>query len=177
MATNKKPIPKLRSLIRQVYAELKSTGATRVTTNELINAAISKHPKSVAQEKDRLFREAIGNWARKILTSDSDSLRSVQLLLPLGLENVALPVCIAVRSDNRKVRAAGYIETYHTTYSQLENEIAKETAGLKESIKLTSLKRVRDYLRPHMASKPDEPIGPVLARLKAEEEAAEAVET
>ena len=58
------------------------------------------------------------------------------------------------------------------TFAQLDKEIAHKTTAIKASIELTSLERVREYLAPHMASKPDEPIGPVLARLAAEEAAA-----
>ena len=164
----------LRTLIREVYADLKKSGAKEVTIHEFSDEVTSKHPKLVAQEKDRLFRNAIGTCARQILKSDSDSLRSTQLSLPLGLTDVVLPVCIPIRFNKQNARESAWIEPYDITFAQLNQKIAQKTMELRASIELQSLERVRDYLKPYMASAPDEPIGPVLARLAAEEAAEDA---
>lgn len=155
MAKAKKSPPKLRTLIRQVYSGLKKGGAKQVTIHEIIIEIERDHPKLVKSEKDRLFHEAIGSWTRQILKSDSNSLRSTQLSLPLDLKDAVLPVCIPIFSTNRKIREAEWIELYDATFAQLTKEIDRRTAALKENPELRSLERARALLAPHMASRPD----------------------
>ena len=86
-----------------------------------------------------------------------------------------LPVCIPIFSPNRKIREAAWIELYDVTFTQLTKEIERRTAALKGTIELRSLEKTRERLVPHMANKPDESIGPVLAHLAAREDGAAAV--
>jgi hypothetical protein len=146
MAKAKKSPPKLRTLIRQVYSGLKKGGAKQVTIHEIIIEIERDHPKLVKSEKDRLFHEAIGSWTRQILKSDSNSLRSTQLSLPLDLKDAVLPVCIPIFSTNRKIREAEWIELYDATFAQLTKEIDRRTAALQENPELRSLERARALL-------------------------------
>jgi hypothetical protein len=140
--------------------------------HELIDEVTRQHPKLVEQEKDRLFRDAIGSWARQILRSDSDSLRSSQLLLPMDLGPVKLPVCIPVWPKGQTSGEAEWIETADITFAQLDAEIARRRESIKANRELQSLMRVREYLARHMADHPNAAIGPVLARLAKEQLAA-----
>jgi hypothetical protein len=167
MAMVKKSPQKLRTLIREVYSDLKKSGAKEVTIHELNDEITKKHPNLVAQEKDHLFRNAINTSIRQILKSDSNSLRSSQLSLPLGLTNIVLPVCLPIKHSAREY---AWVEPWDLTFAQLEKKISQKTIAMKPSMELQSLERVRDYLKPYMTSKPDEPIGPVLARIAAAEE-------
>ncbi|WP_213737483.1 hypothetical protein [Bradyrhizobium sp. dw_411] len=117
----------------------------------------------VEKEKERLFNETIASWARKILSSDSDSLRSSQLILPMDLTSVALPVCIPVRPKEGETI---YKETSEASYADLDAEIVFLEKRTRESRHLSGLKAVREFLAPHMAEKHrNEPIGPTLAKL------------
>ena len=160
---------KLRTLLREVYSDLKKSGSDRITIHELVDGASKRSPKLVALEKDRLFRDAIGSWARQILRSDSESLRTSQLILPMDLGPVTLPVCIAVRHKGQKGGEAEWIETPDVTYAQLVADIEHRQEIIRANRQLQSLMRVREYLAPHMASHPNTKIGPVLARLAKQE--------
>jgi hypothetical protein len=56
------------------------------------------------------------------------------------------------------------------TFTQLDQEITRKRTAVTANRDLISLERLRSYLAPHMAKKPDEPIGPVLASLAGKEE-------
>ena len=66
--------PKLRTLICQVYSALKKSGEKQVMIHQIIDEITRDHPKLVAQEKERLFRDTIGAWARHILKIHFNSL-------------------------------------------------------------------------------------------------------
>src|SRR6266496_16880 len=117
---------KLRTLLRETYSGLKQDGSERIMIHELIEAVTKKHPKLVEQEKDRLFRDAIGAWARQILRSDSDSLRSSQLMLPMELHHVRLPVCIPIWPKGHESGEAEWVETPDITFAQVDQEIARK---------------------------------------------------
>jgi hypothetical protein len=151
MAMGKNYPKTLRTLIREVYADLKKSGAKEVTIRELNDEINNKHPSLVALEKERLFREAINTSIRQMLKSDSNSLRSSQLSLPLGLTDIVLPVCLPIKYSAREY---AWVEPYDMTFAQLEKKISQKTIALKASIELQSLERVRDYLKPYMTSKP-----------------------
>jgi hypothetical protein len=161
---------KLRTLIREVYSDLKKSGLKQVMIHDLVAEATRRQPKLVEQEKDRLFRDAISAWTRRILKSSSDSLRTSQLSLPIELGHVILPVCIPVRPAGRHTGEAEWIETYDITFAQLDREISYRRTVINGNKELISLEKVRAYLAPHMAKRPDNAIGPVLAQL-AEKEA------
>ncbi len=137
--------------------------------HELIEAVTKSHPKLVEQEKDRLFRDAIGAWARQILRSDSDSLRSSQIMLPMDLHHVRLPVCIPVWPKGQETGEAEWIETPDLTFAQLDQEIARKLELSAANRELRNLQEVREYLAPHMVDSPHHKIGPVLKRLAAAE--------
>jgi hypothetical protein len=137
--------------------------------HELIDGVTKKAPKLVDLEKQRLFREAIGAWARRILRSDSNSLRSSQLVLPMELGPMALPVCLAVRPHGKKSGEAEYIEIPDATYAQLESDIERREEIIRETKQLQNLRRLREYLAPRMADHPHLKIGPVLARIAKEQ--------
>ncbi len=136
--------------------------------HELIEEVTKRHPKLVEQEKERLFRDAIGAWTRQILRSDSDSLRSSQLILPMELRHIRLPVCIPVWPKGQQGGEAEWIEPPDITFAQLDQEIARKLE-LSVARDLRNLQIVREYLAPHMADQPHKKIGPVLKRLAAEE--------
>jgi len=133
--------------------------------HELVDPVIEANPKLVEQEKNRLFREAMGSWARHILRSDSDSVRTTQLILPLELGTLSLPANIPTWPRGKKTGEASWVETHDSSYTQLGAEIARLEAHTRETHQLRGLKRVHAYLAPHMADRPNMKIGPVLARL------------
>lgn len=137
--------------------------------HELIEGVTKSHPKLVEQEKERLFRDAIGSWARQILRSDSDSLRSSQLVLPIELHHIRLPVCIPIWPKGRESGEADWIEPADVTFAQLDQEIARKLESSAANRELRSLQALREYLAPHMADHPNSKIGPVLKRLAAAE--------
>lgn len=169
MADRKQPPARLSTLIRQVYSDLKKSGETRVLIHRVVDEITKSSPELVAQEKERLFHESISAQVRRILKSHSDSLRSTQLYLPLDLGPVNLPVCIAIRSPRKKSGEAEWIELFDVSFNELTQEITNKTSALKQNSELQSLERLREYLTPHMAANPDDPIGPVLARLAMEQ--------
>jgi hypothetical protein len=162
--TGTKPT-KLRTLLREVYSDLKKSGAVSITIHDLTEAATKRDSKLVEQEKNRLFRDAIGSWARQILRSDSDNLRSSQLILPMDLGPLTLPVCIPVWPSGQPTGEAEWTEIPDLTFAQLDAEIARKREHIKANKELRSLMRMREYLAPHMAERPNAKIGPVLARL------------
>jgi hypothetical protein len=120
----------------------------------------------VEKEKTRLFNETIAAWTRKMLSSDSDSLRSVQLILPIDLPAIALPVCIPVRPKKPGDGETIYKETPDASFNDLDAEIAFLEKSIRESRHLAGLKVLREYLSPHMAEKHrNDAMGPVLVRL------------
>jgi hypothetical protein len=164
----RKKDPKLRTVIRDVYSDLRISGPP--TIPEIVASVSSRYPKLVEKEKARLFNETIASWARKILNSDSDSLRSAQLILPMDLHAIPLPVCIPVRP---KKGETVYKETAIASYADLDAEIAFLETRVKESRHLSALKTLREYLAPHMAEKHrNDSIGPMLAKLAKKEAAA-----
>jgi hypothetical protein len=90
---------------------------------------------------------------------------TVMVLGRVDLKDAILPVCIPIFSTDRRIREAKWVELYDATFTELEKEIERRTAALKTTLELQSLERTRERLAPYMANKPDEPIGPVLARL------------
>ena len=62
--------PKLRTAIRDVYADLRVSGPP--TIPDIVEAVSRRYPKLAEKEKSRLFNETIAAWARKILNSDLD---------------------------------------------------------------------------------------------------------
>jgi hypothetical protein len=131
MAMGKNYPKTLRTLIREVYADLKKSGAKEVTMRELNDEINNKHPSLVALEKERLFREAINTSVRQMLKSDSNSLRSSQLSLPLGLTDIVLPVCLPIKYSAREY---AWVEPYDMTFAQLEKKISQKTIALKENL-------------------------------------------
>lgn len=90
----------------------------------------------------------------------------------MDLAPVTLPVCIAVRPKGRKNGEAEWVETPDVTYAQLEADIAHREKTINANRQLESLRRVREFLAPHLAMHPNTKIGPVLARLAREQAAA-----
>jgi hypothetical protein len=152
-------------VIRGVYSDLRVLGPPTIA--EIVASVSTRYPKLVEKEKARLFNEVIASWARKILSSDSDALRSSQLVLPIELSGVSLPVCISVR---KKKGETVYKDTSDASFADLDAEILFIESRIRESRRLSSLKVLREFLAPHMAEKHrNEPIGPVLARLAQEQ--------
>jgi hypothetical protein len=89
---------KLRSKLRELIESLPEY--RRPSIAEIVSEVTRFHSDLVEHEKDRLFKDAISSWARKILSQKAGS--STQLFLPIvGLaEN--LPRRIALRNGNKK---------------------------------------------------------------------------
>jgi hypothetical protein len=156
-------------VIRAVYSDLRIEGPP--TIPDIVAAVSRRYPKLVEKEKARLFKETIASWTRKILSSDSDSLRSTQLILPMDLAGLSLPVCISVRP---KVGETIQKDTSIASFNDVVAEITFIEKHIRESRRLSNLKILREYLAPRIPEKRrNEPIGPILAKLAKEEIAAQ----
>ncbi len=172
MAEAKDSHPKLRTVIRQVYSDLKKDGKKRISIYQIRDKIVQNYSKLVEIEKERLFRDAISDWIRQTLKSGSSSLRAKQLSLPLDLGPVYLPLCISIRSIGRSVGEAEWVEPYDISFAELCQEIAKrtETVTIKQVKELRSLEKLKEYLAPYMERTPDDPVGLVLERPKEQSE-------
>jgi hypothetical protein len=85
--------------------------------------------------------------------------------LPLDLVNTHLPVCVHIHTGGKTNIEAKWVETYDVTFSELDREVSQRTVEIKANRDLENLKRLREYLAPHMKKKPSEPIGPMLEKL------------
>jgi hypothetical protein len=165
----RKKDPQLRKAIRGVYSDLRISGPP--TIHDIVEAVSSRYPKLVAKEKERLFSETIASWTRKILNSDSDSLRSTQLILPMELASASLPVCMPVRQTTGDTILK---ETPDASFNDVDAAIAFIEKHIRESRRLSSLKALREYLASRIPEKRrNDPIGPILAKLAKEQIAAQ----
>ncbi|MEP0518557.1 MAG: hypothetical protein ABJO09_01035 [Hyphomicrobiales bacterium] len=73
---------KLSTALREIIADLEATGF--VTTSMLSYEVMNRHPELCDREKDRLFRDAIGQQARKMMKRETTVVLQSQLSLPLG---------------------------------------------------------------------------------------------
>jgi hypothetical protein len=160
-----KPIPvKLRTKVRELY--LKWNEVDRFTTPIFFDEVVRLYPELVEAERNRLFREAISGWVRKLMQEAP----SRQIVLPMKLADEELPFRIPIRPDGKRSGPANWTLFQDVTYAELDSHV--ETFEPRPRFNKThiGLQHTRDLLKPKMArSHRDEPIGPVLIAMAEKE--------
>lgn len=77
---------KISTAIQQVIKEMEANGP--LTSRRLSFEVIQRHPELCDEFKDRLFREAIGSIARKVMKREVEATLEVQAQLPFGMNEV-----------------------------------------------------------------------------------------
>jgi hypothetical protein len=161
---DKKAPVKLRTKVRELYT--KWNKVERFTVPGFFDEVLRLYPDLCEAEKNRLFREAISGWVRKLI----QEVPSRQMpMLPLALADEELPVRIPLRPAGKKSGPAVWTLFPDVTFAELDDHV-EDFEKPRFNKRRLGLQRTRDFLASRMTgARRNQPIGPVLADVAQKE--------